>query len=321
MASISKAVCGVLLSALLAGPACADNWPSKPVRLIVPYPPGGSTDITARVVAENLRPLLGQPVVIDNRPGAAGNIGAEAVAKSEPDGYTLLMATSTHATNPSLYKSLPYNFVQDFAPVSQIAFIPNLLVVGPKVPTANLAEFIAYVKSGTNAVNYGSAGNGSSQHLSGALFNSMVGGNMVHVPYKGGAPATADLLAGQIQAVFAPLVEVVAHVKAGKLTALGITTRKRSPLLPEVPAISEVLPGYEVALWNGILAPAKTPAEIVSRLNEAIVKVLQQPEIRGRLAEQGSEPVGSSPGEFRQFIQAETEKWKTLVKLSGARAE
>jgi tripartite-type tricarboxylate transporter receptor subunit TctC len=321
MTSISKAVCGALLSALLAGPACADNWPSKPIKLVVPYPPGGSTDITARIVAENLRPLLGQPVVIDNRPGAAGNIGAEAVAKSEPDGYTLLMATSTHATNPSLYKSLPYDFVHDLAPVSQVAFIPNLLVVNPKIPTANLADFIAYVKSGKNTVNYGSAGNGSSQHLSGALFNSMVGGNMVHVPYKGGAPATADLLAGQIQAVFAPLVEVIAHVKAGKLTALGITTRKRSPQLPDVPSISEVLPGYEVALWNGVLAPVKTPAEIVNRLNEAIVKVLQQPDVRGRLAEQGSEPVGSSPAEFKQFIAAETEKWKKLVQISGARAE
>ena len=321
MNRISRAACGVLLTALFAAPACADSWPSRPIKLVVPYPPGGSTDITARVVADNLRPLLGQPVVIDNRPGAAGNIGAEAVAKSAPDGYTLLMATSTHATNPSLYKNLPYDFAQDFAPVSQITFIPNLLVVDPRIPASNLAEFIAYVKSGKNAVNYGSAGNGSSQHLSGALFNSMVSGNMVHVPYKGGAPATADLLAGQIQAVFAPLVEVISHVRAGKLTALGVTTRKRSPLLPDVPAISEALPGYEVALWNGILAPAKTPAEAVNRLTEAIARVLQQPDIRGRLAEQGSEPVGNSPAEFRQFIQAETEKWKTLVKLSGARAE
>jgi tripartite-type tricarboxylate transporter receptor subunit TctC len=319
--SISKAVCGVLLSALLAAPACAQDWPSKPLRLVVPYPPGGSTDITARVVAENLRPLLGQPVVIDNRPGAAGNIGAEAIAKSAPDGYTLLMATSTHATNPSLYKSLPYDFVQDLAPISQVAFIPNLLVVNSSVPAANLAEFIAYVKSGRSAINYGSAGNGSSQHLSGALFNSMVAGNMVHVPYKGGAPATADLLAGQIQAIFAPLVEVLSHVKAGKLAALGITTRKRSPLLPDVPSISEALPGYEVALWNGILAPAKTPADVVNRLNDAIVKVMQQPDIKVRLAEQGSEPVGSSPAEFRQFIALEIEKWKKLVQISGARAE
>ena len=321
MIKLCKAVGVSVLWALLLGTAFAESWPSKPIRLVVPYPPGGSTDITARVVADNLRPLLGQPVVIDNRPGAAGNIGAEAVARSAPDGYTLLMATSTHATNPSLYKSLPYDFAQDFAPVSQVTFIPNLLVVNPGIPAASLAEFIAYVKSGRHAVNYGSAGNGSSQHLSAALFNSMVGGNMVHVPYKGGAPATADLLAGQIQAIFAPLVEVISHVKAGKLTALGITTRKRSALLPDVPAIGEVLPGYEVALWNGILAPAKTPAEAVNRLNESIVKVLNQPEIRARLAEQGSEPVGNSPAEFRQFIDSEIGKWKTLVKLSGARAE
>jgi tripartite-type tricarboxylate transporter receptor subunit TctC len=311
----------VAVAGLFSCAALAEPWPTKPIRLVVPYPPGGSTDITARVVADNLRPLLGQPVVIDNRPGAAGNIGAEAVAKSAPDGYTLLMATSTHATNPSLYKSLPYDFVKDLAPVSQVTFIPNLLVVGPKVPAASLAEFIAYAKGTANPVTYGSAGNGSSQHLSGALFNSMVSGSMVHVPYKGGAPATADLLAGQIQAVFAPLVEVISHVKAGKLTALGITTRKRSPLLPDVPAISEALPGYEVALWNGILAPARTPAEIVTRLNEAIVRVLPQPDVKGRLAEQGSEPVGSAPGDFRQFIEAETEKWRTLVRISGARAE
>jgi tripartite-type tricarboxylate transporter receptor subunit TctC len=289
--------------------------------LVVPYPPGGSTDVTARVIAESLRPLLGQTVVIDNRPGAAGNIGADAVAKSAPDGYTLLMATSTHATNISLYKNLPYDFVQDLAPVAQITFIPNVLVVGPSIAAGNLAEFIDYVKSGKSPVTYGSAGNGSSQHLSGALFNSMVAGEMVHVPYKGGAPATADLLAGQIQALFAPLVEVLAHIKAGKLRVLGITTSKRSPLLPDVPAIGEVLPGYEVALWNGVLAPAKTPAGIVNKLNDAIVKVLNQPEIKARLAEQGSEPVGNSPAEFKQFIAAEVEKWKSLVRISGARVE
>jgi len=311
----------VAVAVAMCGNAGAQTYPAKPVRLIVAFATGGATDTFSRVTAAELTKSLGQQVLVENRPGAGTTIAAELVAKSAADGYTLLMATSTHVTNMSLYKSLPYDFVQDFAPVSQVTFIPNLLVVNPTIPAANLAEFIAYVKRGRNAVNYGSAGNGSSQHLSGALFNSMVGGNMVHVPYKGGAPATADLLAGQIQAVFAPLVEVISHVKAGKLTALGITTRKRSPLLPEVPAINEVLPGYEVALWNGILAPAKSPADVVQKLNEAIVKVLNQPEVKGRLAEQGSEPVGSSPGEFRQFIEAETEKWKVLVKLSGARAE
>jgi tripartite-type tricarboxylate transporter receptor subunit TctC len=311
----------VFLLSLAAFPAFAETWPARPIKLVVPYPPGGSTDVTARVIAENLRPLLGQSVVVDNRPGAGGNIGAEAVAKSAPDGYTLLMATSTHVTNMSLYKNLPYDFVQDFAPVSQITFIPNVLVVGAGMPVNNLAEFIAYVKSGKYPVNYGTAGNGSSQHLSSALFNSMVAGNMVHVPYKGGAPATADLLAGQIQAYFGPLVEVLPHIRGGKVRALGITTKKRSPLLPEVPTIAESLPGYEVALWNAILAPARTPTDIVSKLNEAIVKVLNLPEVRARLAEQGSEPVGNSPAEFTQFIAAEVGKWKELVRISGAKIE
>jgi tripartite-type tricarboxylate transporter receptor subunit TctC len=321
ISSFIKAIGRVLLLALVAFPAFADTWPSRPIKLVVPYPPGGSTDVTARVIAENLRPLLGQSVVVDNRPGAGGNIGAEAVAKSAPDGYTLLMATSTHVTNMSLYKNLPYDFVQDLAPVSQITFIPNVLVVGANLPVGNLAEFIAYVKSGKYTVNYGTAGNGSSQHLSSALFNSMVAGNMVHVPYKGGAPATADLLAGQIQAYFGPLVEVLPHIRGGKVKALGITTKKRSPLLPEVPTIAEALPGYEVALWNAILAPARTPADIVNKLNEAIVKVLNQADVKARLAEQGSEPVGNSPAEFRQFIAAEVGKWKELVRISGAKIE
>ena len=316
-----KAFGCALLLGQLAFPALADTWPSKPIKLVVPYPPGGSTDVTARVIADGLRPLLGQSVVIDNRPGAGGNIGGEAVAKSAPDGYTFLMATSTHVTNMSLYKNLPYDFVQDLSPVAQTAFIPNVLVVRADLPVGNLAEFIDYVKGGKSPVNYGTAGNGSSQHLSSALFNSMVQGNMVHVPYKGGAPATADLLAGQIQCYFGPLVEVLPHIKGGKVKALGITTKKRSPLLPEVPAIGEILPGYEVALWNGILAPAKTPADIVNKLNEAIVKVLNQPDVKARFAEQGSEPVGNSPAEFRQFIAAEVGKWKELVRISGAKIE
>jgi tripartite-type tricarboxylate transporter receptor subunit TctC len=315
----SRALCvAVLCHAAYA--ASADVYPGKAIKLVVPYPAGGSTDVTARVIADNLRPELGRSVVIDNKPGAGANIGAEFVAKSAPDGYTLLMATSTHVTNMSLYKSLPYDFVRDLAPVTQTAFIPNLLVVNPQVPATNLAEFIKYVKGG-GKVNYGSAGNGSSQHLSGALFNSMVGGNMVHVAYKGGAPATTDVVAGQIEAVFAPLVEVISFVKAGKLNALGITTKKRSPVLPDVPTIGEVLPGYEIALWNGVLTPTGTPPEIVNKLNAAIVKVLKQPDVRKRLAEQGSEPVGNTPSEFKQFISTETEKWKALVKLSGAQAE
>ncbi|MFA5912297.1 MAG: tripartite tricarboxylate transporter substrate binding protein [Burkholderiales bacterium] len=313
--------CAVVFSMQAAVPAFADTWPSRPIKLIVPYPPGGSTDVTARLIADKLRAQLGQPVVVENKPGAGANIGADFVAKSPADGYTFLMATSTHVTNMSLYRNLPYDFVHDLAPVAQTAFIPNVLVITPKIPVSTLAEFIAYVKDPKNTVNYGSAGNGSSQHLSAALFNSMAGGHMFHVPYKGGAPATADLIGGQIQVYFGPLVEVISYIKAGKIKALGITTKKRSPLLPDVPTIGEQLPGYEVALWNGVLAPAKTPAEIVDKMNHAIVAVLHEPEIKTRLAEQGSEPVGNTPEEFKHFIASEVGKWKELVKISGAKIE
>lgn len=319
--NVIKVIACVLLLLQAAFPAFGDTWPSRPIRLVVPYPPGGGTDVTARVIAEALRPLLGQTVVVDNRAGAAGNIGADLVAKSAPDGHTFFMATSTQVTNMSLYKNLAYDFVRDLEPVSQITFQPNMLVVSPAVPVGNLAEFIAYVKSDKHAVNYGSAGNGSASHLSAALFNSMVEGHMVHVPYKGGAPAAADLLAGQIQAYFAPLVEVLPYIRAGKVKALGITTKNRSPLFPEVPTISELLPGYEIALWNGILGPAKTPADIVNKLNAAIAKVMNQPEIKTRFADQGSEPVGNSPEEFKRFIATEVDKWGALVRISGAKIE
>jgi tripartite-type tricarboxylate transporter receptor subunit TctC len=220
-----------------------------------------------------------------------------------------------------LYKGLRYDFVRELAPVSQVAFIPNVLVVHPSVPARNLADFIKVSKDRKNPLLYGSAGNGSSQHLSGALFNSMVKGNMQHVPYKGGAPATTDLVAGEIHAVFGPLVEVLGFIESRKLKALGITTRQRSPVLPDVPTIAEALPGYEVALWNGVLVPAGTAPDIVNKLNAAILKVLDEPEFRKRLAEQGSTPFGRSPAEFREFISGETEKWKDLVKISGAQAE
>jgi tripartite-type tricarboxylate transporter receptor subunit TctC len=316
-----KAVACALFLLQAASPALADTWPARPIKFIVPFAAGGSTDIAARVLAEGVRPLLGQAVVIENRPGAGGNIGANAAAKSDPDGYTFLMGNSTLVTNMSLYKNLPYDFVQDLAPVSLIAYTPNVLVVGPGVPAGNLAEFIALVKRGTPAVNYGSGGIGSSQHLSAALFNTMVGGTMVHVPYKGGAPATADLLAGQVQAIFAPLIEVLSHIKSGKLRPLGITTKKRSPLLPDVPAIGEILPGYEVAGWNAFLAPAGTPADIVNKMNEVIVRALNQPEINRRLDEQGSEPAVSTPAEFKQFIAVEVGKWRELVRISGAKVD
>ena len=311
---------GFAVGLILMGAAQAQTaWPTKPIRIIVGFAPGGSTDVTARIIAQALSERLGQPVLIENRAGAGGNIGAEATAKADPDGYTLLMATSsTFAANPALYKSLPFDVQADFAPITVTAFIPNLMVVNPDVPAANLKDFIAHVKANPGQLNYGSAGNGTSQHISGALFSSLADVKMIHVAYRGGAPAVNDLLGGQIQVLFAPLVEVVQQVRAEKLRALGITTGKRSPLLPDVPTLAETLPGYEVTLWNGLLAPAKTPPEIIARINRAAVDALRSEEVRTKLAEQGSEPVGNSPAEFKAFIASELVKWKKLVEISGA---
>jgi tripartite-type tricarboxylate transporter receptor subunit TctC len=317
--SISLAL-ALALALLLLGPAHAQTaWPGKPIRLIVGFAAGGSTDVTARIIAQALSDRLGQPVVVENRGGAGGNIGADAVAKADPDGYTLLMATSsTFAANPNLYKSLPFDVQKDFAPITVTAFIPNLLVVNPSVPANNVADFIAYLKANPDKLNFASAGNGTSQHLSGELFNSLAGVRMTHVAYRGGAPAVSDLLGGQVQVIFAPLVEVIQQVRSEKLKALGITTAKRSPLLPEVPTILESLPGYEVALWNGLLAPAKTPPDIIDRINRATIEALRSPEVKAKLAEQGSEPVGNTPAEFKAFIDSELVKWRRLVEISGA---
>ena len=319
-ALVRLATTGLLLA--IAGAAAAQQaYPNKPIRFVVPFSPGGSTDITARLIAEGLRQVLGQTVVVDNRPGAAGNIAADVVAKSPPNGYTLLVASATQVANISLYKNLPFDFVRDLAPVSQINSSTAVLVVSPNLPVNNLAEFIAYVKSGKSSVNYGSAGHGSSQHLAAALFNNMVAGNMVHVPYKGGAPAMTDLVAGEIQAIFAPLIEAIPQIRAGKVKALGVCGRKRSALVPDTPVIGDVLPGYEMASWTGILAPANTPADIVNKLSGAIAKVLNQPNVRASLAEADKEPVGSSPLEFKEFIVTEAERLRTIVKISGATVE
>ncbi len=281
-------------------------WPSKPIRMLVGFAAGGSTDVTARLIAQALSERLGQPVIVENRAGAGGNIAAEAAAKADPDGYTLLMSTSTtFATNPNLYKSLPFNVQTDFAPVTLTALIPNLLVVHPSVPANNAAEFVAYLKANPGKLNFGSAGNGSSQHIAGELFNSLSGGRMMHIAYRGGALAVNDLLGGQLQVIFAPLVEVLQLVRTDKVRALGITTTKRSPLLPEVPTVAETLPGYEVALWNGLVAPAKTPPDIIDRINKATIDALRSAELKAKLAEQGSEPVGNTPAEFKAFIDSE----------------
>jgi tripartite-type tricarboxylate transporter receptor subunit TctC len=314
---------GVLVSATLAcgAPhALAQAWPSRPVTIVVPFAPGGSSDATARMLANKLRAVFNQTFIVENRPGAGGNIGADFVAKAAPDGHTFLLATSSHVTNISLYKSLPYDFVRDLAPVSQVAVIPSLLVVNPAVPARTLPEFIKLAHD-PKAVSYGSSGSGSSPHLAAEVFNKMAAVRMAHVPYKGSGPALIDLLGGQIQAVFAPFIDALPHVRAGKLRALGMTSKARSNLLPEVPAIAEVLPGYDVVLWNGIFAPARTPPDVVARLSQAINDVLRQEDTKKLLAEQGSEPMGSTPEAFRQYVASEIPKWKGLVELSGANVE
>lgn len=302
--------------------ASAQDWPSRPIKIVVGFAAGGSTDVTARFIGQALSERLGQPVVIENRPGAAGNIAATAVANADPDGYTLMLATSTTiATNPSLYARLAFDVRRDFAPISLTAFIPNLLVVNPSIPASNVAELIAYLKANPGKVNYGSAGNGSSMHIAAELFIAQAGVQMTHVAYRGGAPAVNDMLTGQLQVIFAPLIEVLEIARANKVRAVGITTTQRSPLFPDVAPVSETLPGYEIALWNGLFAPSRTPREIVDRINKAVVDALKSPHLRAQLANLGSEPVGSSADEFKTFIDAELEKWRRLVQISGAKIE
>lgn len=310
-----------LLLAASASAALANGWPDRPISLVVPLSPGGSTDTTARLLAQKLGGVLGQTVVVENRAGAGSNIGAAFVAKAPADGYTLLMATSTIASNVTLYKKLSYDLQKDLIPVSQVALIPNVLTVNTTVPARTLQEFITVAREQKSKINYGSAGSGTSQHLSGALFNSMANTEMVHVPYKGGAPANADLMAGQIQVVFSPLVEVLPYIDSGKLRALGVTTTTRSARVPNVPAVSEALPGFEVVLWNGVFAPAGTPPAVVDKLSSAIQKIMQDPALRKTLAEQGSTPVGNTPAEFRKVVASEIDRWGKLVKLSGASAD
>jgi tripartite-type tricarboxylate transporter receptor subunit TctC len=305
-------------TAALPGPAGAD-WPDRTMTIVVPFAAGGGTDTTARIVAEKLTKELGQDIVIENRAGAGANIGAAHVASAAPDGYTLLVATSTLATNVTLYKSLRYDLRTDLIPVSQLLYIPNVLVVSNDVPAKTLAEFIEYARSKKGVLNYGTAGNGSSQHLSAALFNKLAEVDMVHVPYKGGAPAANDLVAGHLQVIFAPLVEVLSFIEAGKLRALAVTTKERSRRLPDLPTLSEVLPGYEIALWVGMFAPKGTPQPIVDRLGAAVRKAMAHPGVHKTVEEQGSTIVASTPEEFKPFLAAEIEKWGNLVKLSGAK--
>ena len=297
-------------------------YPTRPVRLVVPFPAGGTTDILARAAAQKLSEAWGQQVIVDNRPGAAGNIGAELVAKSAPDGYTLLMGTvGTHAINASLYAKMPYDQVKDFAPVILVAGVPNVLVVNPQLPVNTVAELIAYAKANPGKLNFASSGSGTSIHLSGELFKTMTGVQMTHVPYKGSAPALTDLMGGQVQLMFDNLPSSLAFIKAGKLRAIAVTSTTRAAALPDTPAVADTVPGFEASSWFGILAPAGTPREIVAKINGEISKWLASPDAKEKLAAQGADVAGGTPEDFAKHIQTETAKWAKVVKESGAKVD
>ena len=304
--------------------ASAQNYPSRPIRLVVPYPPGGPLDIMARAIGHKLTEAWSQPVVVDNRAGAGGNIGADLVAKSPADGYTLLMgAVATHAINPTLYGKLPYDPVKDFAPLALVAQVPNILVVNPAVPARSVRELIELARARPGYLNFGSGSTGSTGHLAGELFKTMAGVQMVHIPYKGGAPAMADLLAGQVELMFDNLANALPNVRAGRLRALAVTTLARSPAVPDLPTIAEAgLPGFDLTTWFGLMAPAGTAPEIVAKLNAEIVRALAAKDMRERLEKMGAEPpANNTPERFAAFIRAEAAKYAKVVKDSGARVE
>jgi tripartite-type tricarboxylate transporter receptor subunit TctC len=313
---------GVLALAPFAAQAQA-AFPSKALTMVVPFSAGGTTDILARVVGQFMSKDLGQPVIIDNRAGAGGNIGAQMVARAAPDGYTILMGTvGTHAINQSLYKKMAFDPIKDFSPISRVALVPNLLVANPSQPFKTVKEMIAYAKANPGKLTFASSGSGSSIHLSGEMFQQMAGVEMQHIPYKGSAPAITDLLGGQTAVMFDNMPSAIGHVRAGKLRAIAVTTPNRSPALPNVPTIAESgVPGYSATSWFGILAPAGTPAPVIARLNASILKALADPEVKKKLAEQGAEPHGEKPEQFAEFIRSETAKWGQTVKVSGATAD
>jgi len=325
-AGLWRLAVGALLafSALAAAPmAGAQAYPAKPIRIVVPFPPGGATDILARAVAQKLTDAWGQAVVVDNRPGAGGNIGSEIVAKAAPDGYTLEMGTvGTHAINASLYAKMPYDHVKDFAPVILVAGVPNVLVVNPSLPVSSVQELIAYAKANPGKLNFASSGNGTSIHLAGELFKVMAGVQMTHIPYKGSAPALQDLIGGQVQLMFDNLPPSLPHIKAGKLRALAVTSATRSSALPDTPTIAESgLPGFEASSWFGVLAPAGTPPAIIARLNAEIAAWLASAEAKEKMLALGANIGGGSPEDFARHIAAETAKWQKVVKASGAKVD
>lgn len=307
---------------VLVGQAHAQTWPTRPITLIVPFPPGGTTDIVARALAHKLSEQFGQPVIVDNRGGAGGNLGANVAAKAAPDGYTVFMATVAHAMAPGLYKKLPYDFVRDFDPVTVVASLPNVLIVNPAIKANSVAEFIAYLKANPDKVNYGSAGPGSTEHMSGELFRSQAGVKIAHVPYKGGAPMMLDLMTGQIQMAIETSASAQAQVKAGQVKALAVTTLQRSNAFPGIPTLKESgLPNYEVTTWYGMLVPHGTPAPVIARLYRETAAALKDPDLLKRFEDFGAAPGGEPPEQFAKFIKREIATWTRVAKESGATIE
>jgi tripartite-type tricarboxylate transporter receptor subunit TctC len=303
------------------GDASALDYPTRPVRFIVGFPAGGATDILARIIGQRLSERLGQQFVIENKPGAGNNIGTETVVNAEPDGYTVLLVNPANFINASLYAKLNFNFIRDIAPVATFNRVPNVMTVASDVPAKTVAEFIAYVKANPGKVNMASSGNGTSVHLSGELFMAMSGAKMLHIPYKGAAPAITDLLGNRVQVIFDNMPSIIQHISSGKLRALAVTTAERSPQLPDVPSVGETVPGYEASALFGMGAPKKTPPEIIAKLNREVNAVLAEPETRKRLTELGGEPLVSTPEAFGAMIAAETKKWEKVVSFAGIRVD
>src|SRR3954462_1800563 len=300
----------------------AQSYPTRAVRIVVPFPPGGTSDILARTIGARLSETFGQPVVIDNRPGAGGNIAAEHVAKSAPDGYTLIMGTSSLAISQSLYRKLNYDLLRDLAPITQAVNYANLLVVHPSTGFSSVNDLLAAAKAKPGALSYGTAGNGTPPHMTGELFKAYTKVDIQHIPYKGGAPAIADLIAGQIPIMFDNVPPLLPHVRSGRIKALAVTSLGRVPVLPDVPTLHELgLKDFDAVGWNGLLAPAGTPREIVARLNAETLRVLRTPEVRDQLTSQGADIVGNSPEEFAAWIRTEVKKWAEVVKVSGAKVD
>ena len=320
MHAVSLKMSAAMLLGLTVGATAvaqtADNYPNRSITMVVAFPAAGTTDILARLIGQKLTDKFKQTVVVENRPGAGGNIGTAFVAKAAPDGYTIMMGTiGTQSINPSLYKKMPYDAAKDFVPITRAAMVPNLLVVNKDAPYNTLAEMMAYGKANPGKLTYGSSGNGTTLHLSGELFNLMSGSKITHIPYKGSTPAVADLMGGQISMIFDNMPSVIQQVKSGRLKALAVTSAQRNPQLPDIPTIQEVgVTGYEVWSWFGLLAPAATPKPIVDKLNASIVEVIKQPDVQAKIIELGAVPVPETSAEFGAFIEAETLKWAKVIK-------